>query len=265
PWRNQLPTVIQNGASNGVPLAKSKYGSGNLSTYEEAIRTLRNSILLTDFDRHLKTMLVTSASPSEGKSTIAIHLAVAHAQQHHRTLIIDGDLRRPSVHKRLNIPNTHGLSDILLSGESWRNAIQTPPGIPDLDIIPAGSANPRRAADQLGKRLEQILDEVASEYDLIIVDAPPLLGFPEPLQMAACVDGVVVVARAGQTSRRAVGSVLATLNRLRANTIGLILNEVTRDISHSYYYYGYYKRYYTEPLESPASSSNDSFKDRSNS
>ncbi|MBK5290702.1 MAG: hypothetical protein JJE04_03275, partial [Acidobacteriia bacterium] len=115
PWRNQLPTVIQNGASNGVPLAKSKYGSGNLSTYEEAIRTLRNSILLTDFDRRLKTMLVTSASPSEGKSTIAIHLAVAHAQQHHRTLIIDGDLRRPSVHKRLNIPNTHGLSDILLS------------------------------------------------------------------------------------------------------------------------------------------------------
>jgi capsular exopolysaccharide synthesis family protein len=232
PWRNQLPTL--------APSAKG------LSTYEEAIRTLRNSILLTDFDRRLKTMLVTSASPSEGKSTIAIHLAVAHAQQHLKTLVIDGDLRRPSVHKRFSLRNTHGLSDILLTGESWRNAIQSPQHVPDLDIIPAGSSNPRRAADLLGKRLEKILDEAAMDYDLIIVDAPPLLGFPEPLQMAATVDGVLVVARAGQTSRRAVGSVLATLNRLRASTIGLVLNEVTRSISHSYYYYGYYRKYYAD-------------------
>jgi len=247
PWRNQLPTIIQNGSSNGVALTKTKYGANSLSTYEEAIRTLRNSILLTDFDRRLKTMLVTSASPSEGKSTIAIHLAVAHAQQHHRTLVIDGDLRRPSVHKRFNLRNTHGLSDILVNADSWRPAVVAAPGIPNLDIIPAGSASPRRAADLLGKRLESILDEVADDYDLIIVDAPPLLGFPEPLQMAASVDGVVVVARAGQTSRRAVASVIHTLERLRAPVIGVVLNEVTRQMSHSYYYYGYYKKYYHDP------------------
>ncbi len=244
PWRGQVASVVQSAPTALVPAAKN--GHSTLTTYEEAIRTLRNSILLTDFDRRLKTMLVTSASPSEGKSTIAIHLAIAHAQQHHRTLVIDGDLRRPSLHKRFNLRNTYGLSDILISGECWRRGIIPQESIANLDILPAGAASPRRAADLVGKRLEDILEEAAAEYDLVIVDAPPLLGFPEPLQMAAAVDGVVVVARAGQTSRRAVASVLNTLQRLRANVVGLVLNEVTRSISDSYYYYGYYRKYYGE-------------------
>jgi Mrp family chromosome partitioning ATPase len=79
---------------------------------------------------------------------------------------------------------------------------------------------------------------------LIIIDAPPILGFPEPLQIAAAVDGVVLVALAGQTSRNAVGSALNTLQRVRANVVGLVLNAVTKDVSDSYYYYGYYGKYY---------------------
>jgi Mrp family chromosome partitioning ATPase len=84
----------------------------------------------------------------------------------------------------------------------------------------------------------------------VIVDAPPLLGFPEPLQMAAAVDGVVVVARAGQTSRKAVASVLSTLQRLRANVVGLVLNEVHKDMSDSDYYYHYYGKYYRDQKSS---------------
>jgi succinoglycan biosynthesis transport protein ExoP len=242
-WRGQLATVSMNGSSNGSVVPQGENGHRSLSTYEEAIRTLRNSILLTDFERQFKTLLVTSASPSEGKSTIAIHLAVAHAQQHRRTLVIDGDLRRPSIHKRFGLSNALGLSNVLLNDLPWREALLKPVGIPDLDILPAGSVS-RRAADLIGNGLQPLLDEVSRQYDLVILDAPPLLGFPEPLQMATAVDGVVIVARAGQTSRKGVASVLHTLHRLRANVVGLVLNEVHREISDTYYYYGYYGKYY---------------------
>src|SRR5439155_12016550 len=242
-WRGQLPTVSPHASGAGTLNENGEPATRSLTTYEEAIRTLRNSILLTDFDRQFRTLLVTSASPSEGKSTIAIHLAVAHAQQHRRTLVIDGDLRRPSVHKRFGMQNTLGLSNVLLNDLPWHETLLKPPGIPDLDILPAGSVS-RRAADRIGSGLQPLLDECSSHYDLIILDAPPLLGFPEPLQMATAVDGVVIVARAGQTSRKGVASVLNTLHRLRANVVGLVLNEVHKEISDTYYYYGYYGKYY---------------------
>ena len=98
----------------------------------------------------------------------------------------------------------------------------------------------------MGATLEKLLKEAKPEYDLVIVDAPPLLGFAEPLQMATVVDGVVVVTLAGQTSRNAVSSVLANLNRLKVNVIGLTLNEVRKDMSDRYYYYGYYGKYYSK-------------------
>jgi Mrp family chromosome partitioning ATPase len=88
--------------------------------------------------------------------------------------------------------------------------------------------------------------EANPEYDLIIVDSPPLLGFAEPLQMAAVVDGVVVMTLAGQTNRNAVGSVLSSLKRVKANVIGVALNEVRKDMSDRYYYYGYYGKYYSK-------------------
>src|SRR5262249_12902029 len=179
-WRGQLAMVTANGSSNGVDAPATEHGKRSLTTYEEAIRTLRNSILLTDFDRQFRTLLVTSASPSEGKSTIAIHLAVAHAQQHRRTLIIDGDLRRPSVHKRFGLQNTLGLSNVLLNDLPWRETLLKPPGIPDLDILPAGSVS-RRAADLIGTGLQRLPDECSIHYDLIILHAPPLLTCPTPL------------------------------------------------------------------------------------
>lgn len=239
-WRTQLATVLPEAPVESVSKTES---SRSLTSYEEAIRTLRNSIMLAELDRTFRTLLVTSAAPSEGKSTIAIHLAVAHAQQHHKTLVIDGDMRRPSIHKRFGMSNAIGLSEVLLDAVTWREALLSPEGIPNLDILPAGSVS-RRASDLIGRGLSRILEEAAHVYDLIILDAPPLLGFPEPLQMAAAVDGVIIVARAGQTSRNGVSSVISTLKRLRANVVGLVLNEVHKEVSNSYYYYGYYGKYY---------------------
>ncbi len=223
---------------------KADDGYQALSTYEEAIRTLRNSILLTDFDRRLKSVLLTSASPSEGKSTVAAHLAATHAGQHKRTLLIDGDLRRPSVHRLYQVPNSVGLSNVLLQQISWRDAVIRVEHPEDLDVLPAGPST-RRASDLMGMGLAQLIEEASREYDLVVLDAPPLLGFAEPLQMATAVDGVIVVARAGDTSRKALSSVITTLARLRANLVGVVLNEVHREVSAGYYYYyGHYSKYY---------------------
>ena len=130
-------------------LVVTEGGYAALSTYEEAIRTLRNSILLTDFDRRLRSILLTSASPSEGKSTVAAHLAATHAGQGKRTLLIDGDLRRPSVHRLYQVPNSVGLSNVLLQQISWRDALVRMPEPAGLDILPAGPST-RRASDLIG-------------------------------------------------------------------------------------------------------------------
>ncbi len=212
-------------------------------SFEEAVRTLRNSILLTSFDRPLKSILMTSATPGEGKTTAAVHLAIAHAQQKLKTLLIDADLRRPGVARTLGFKPDAGLSTILTNGMLWREKLTQLEGLPDLDILPAGPVS-RRTVDLIGPGLPRILEEAEKDYDLIIVDAPPLLGFSEPLKMATCVDGVVVVSLAGQTNRKAIASVMATLQRLRANVVGLVLNEVTHEMSDSYYYYGYYNKKY---------------------
>lgn len=250
-WRRRLSPVGNALALNGAtPLVHPT--DQTLSNYEEAIRTLRNSILLTDFDRRLRSILLTSASPSEGKSTVAAHLAATHASQHKRTLLIDGDLRRPSVHRLYQVPNTIGLSNVLLQQISWRDAVIRIDAPQGLDVLPAGPAT-RRASDLIGMGLAELIEEATREYDLVVLDAPPLLGFAEPLQMATAVDGVIVVARAGDTSRKALGTVIGTLKRLRANLVGVVLNEVHREVSAGYYYYyGHYSKYYERKAEGAA-------------
>jgi capsular exopolysaccharide synthesis family protein len=213
------------------------------SGFQESVRTLRNSILLANFEHRYRSLMVTSASPGEGKTTTAANLAAVHAGQGKRTLLIDGDLRRPSVHRNFNLPSVVGLFNVLVGEIPWRDALLAVEEIPNLSILPAGPPT-RRASDLMGRGVSELIEDAATEFDLIILDAPPLLGFAEPLHMATAVDGVIVVARAGQTSRKAVGSVLTMLHRLRVKVIGLVLNEVHKELSDSYYYYGYYRSYY---------------------
>ncbi len=243
-WRKRSSGVIPDRDILGtatVPSADSSHRV--LSSFTESVRTLRNTILLADFDRRLRTILVTSASPAEGKSTIAAHLAIAHAEQGKKTLLIDGDLRRPSVHRKFGFAAHAGLSSVLLQELKWPQAVFKPEGVPNLDILAAGPHS-RRASEMVGASMADLLDEISQEYDLVIIDAPPLLGFSEALQMATCVDGVLVVARSGETNRRAIGSVVSTLNRVRVNVVGLVLNEVRSDSSEGYYHYGDYGKYY---------------------
>ena len=230
--------------------------------FEEAIRALRNSILLGAFDRRLKSLMVTSATPAEGKTTTAVYLAVAHAQLNFKTLLIDCHLRRPGVHNKLGINPEIGLAAVVQKDQPWRDGLVRLVEFPDLDILPTGQTGrtstprkndppatsldilpSRRGADLIGRFLPKILEEATSEYDLVVIDSPPILGLPEPLQMAAVVDGVILVVKAGETNRSAVSSTLTTLQSVRANVVGLVLNELTTETSDTHHYYGYYENY----------------------
>ncbi|MGA2196431.1 MAG: hypothetical protein ABSH40_14290 [Bryobacteraceae bacterium] len=130
-----------------------------------------------------------------------------------------------------------------MNGLCWRDKLIQPQAVPGLYVLPAGPSS-RHCADLIGARLKQILEQADAEYDLVIVDAPVILGFPEPLQMAAAVDGVVMVAVAGKTNREAIDLAFSTLRRVRANVLGLVLNEITSDTSDGYYDHGYYSENY---------------------
>ncbi len=210
--------------------------------FQEAFRTLRNQILLSNIDRDLHTILVTSSVPGEGKSTTAAFLAAAGAEQGKRTLLIDGDLRRPSVHRKLGLSVGPGLTHVLRGQMTWREAIRQVPGLPDLYVLTAGAAT-SEAASLISRNLEKLLAEASGEFETIILDSPPTLAFAEPLQMASLADGVLLVAVAGQTNRKAVRSAIGILSKLQTNLIGIVLNKVSREVSDSYYYYGSYGKY----------------------
>lgn len=243
-WRHAIGLAKTDESSASTALAKpGRNGYATLGGYEESIRTLRNSVLLTHLDRNLRSLLVTSAQPGEGKSTVAAHFALTHALQGSRTLLVDGDMRRPSVHRRFGIENNAGFGAYLQGKAPLADLIQISPLSPDLHILTAGPAS-RRPDDWIRGRMDDILDQLLSTYQFVVLDAPPLLGFAEPLEMATAVDGVMVVTRAGATPRKQVASVLDLLSRLRANVLGLVLNQVNKSMSESYSYYGYYGKYY---------------------
>jgi capsular exopolysaccharide synthesis family protein len=242
PWKGKLLSVAKEMEDGNA--AKALYSGGQASAFGEAVRTLRDSILLSDLVRRPRSLLIASAAPREGKSTTTVHLAIVHSLQNRKTLIIDADLRRPSIHELFGIPNQVGVSTITEEHVDLKTVVQKVQEFPDLDILTAGPSS-RHAADRLGIILEQILIGAERSYDLVLIDSPPLLGFAEPLQMAVLVDGVVMVTLAGQTNRNAVSNALSSLKRLKANVIGIALNQVRKDMGEHYYYYGYYGKYYS--------------------
>jgi capsular exopolysaccharide synthesis family protein len=226
-----VPKLVS--GSNG-----KRYSRSN-SDFDEAVRTLRNTIFLSDFEGRLRSIVFTSAVPSEGKTTLAAHFAIANADRGKKTLLVDGDLRRPSVHAKFALNPSEGLSNVLTGELQWQDVVLRMDGQPNLSVLPSGPGS-HRAADLIGPRLASLLDEFAKEYDLVILDSPPLLGFAESLQIAAAADGVVIVSRAADTKRKAVAAVISALNRLRANIVGVVLNQVSQNTSDGYAYYGYY-------------------------
>jgi succinoglycan biosynthesis transport protein ExoP len=230
--------LIGNGNGNG-DRRKGYYSS--ISSFEEAVRTIRNTIFLSDFELRLHSIVVTSATPSEGKTTMTLHLAAANAARGKKTLLVDCDLRRPSLHTKFGLSPKEGLSNVLTGELTWQDVIVPIEGRPNLTFLPAGLGS-HRAADLIGPRLSTMLDEFGKEYDLVILDSPPLLGFAECMQIASAADGVLIISRAGETKRKAVAEVISVLRRVRANIVGVVLNQVSKNTSaDGYSYYGYYR------------------------
>jgi succinoglycan biosynthesis transport protein ExoP len=227
----------------GLPVVKEwrgvvssrKTGDRRHELYEDAIRMLRNSILLSEHERRLRSLMVSSVAESEGKSTVAAHLAIAHAQLGRKTLLIDGDLCRPSARARFDIRGAKCLCDIAGTATPWRDLLKRNEAIPNLDILLAGCPD-RSGADLIVNRMIEMLPYATQEYDLIVLDSSPLLGFAESWRIAAAADGVLLVALAGRTNHKALVSVLTTLERLRAHAVGVVLNEVRPDLTNGYYY-----------------------------
>ncbi len=237
-----VPTASESGNQAGY------YLTGSI--FEEAIRTLRNTILLSDAEGLLHSIVLTSAVPGEGKTTMAAHLGVANADRGKRTLLVDADLRRPSLSSKFGLTPREGLSNVLNLEMRWQDVVLPIADKPNLCLLPAGVGS-HRASDLIGPRIANLLDEFAKEYDLVIMDAPPLLGFAECLQMAAAADGVLVTTTAGKTKRGAVADVVSSLRRVHANLIGIVLNQVSRStFAGGYSYYGHYNYSdYREPQQ----------------
>jgi capsular exopolysaccharide synthesis family protein len=200
--------------------------------FTDSIRALRSVIM----DQSVQNVLITSALRGEGKSTAAAHLAVACAQLGKRVLLVDADFRQPTLHKRFSTSNIPGLSDILF-GQQPSSAIIALEQ-PGLFLLPA-RASTRRACDLVSTRFSAILEKVSQEFDLVIVDAPPMLGFPESLDLARSVSSVLLVTKASATSGKAVEQTLALLAHARANVLGVVMNQVkfSGEINYGYYQY----------------------------
>ncbi len=243
----QLPRALISAPSLGVvsrqgrdSSRKSHYQS--TSNFDEAVRSLRNTILLSDFEGRLRSLVITSAVPGEGKSTLAAHLGIANGDRGKKTLLVDGDLRRPGLHAKFGLSPREGLSNVLNGELAWQDVVIPIEGKPNLVLLPSGPGS-HRAADLIGPRLSSLLDEFAKEYDLVILDSPPLMGFAECLQMAAAADGVLIVSRAANTKRKAVAAVLSALDRIHANKLGIVLNQVDAKTSADNYAYQAYYAY----------------------
>jgi len=260
-WRRPLLLRIKKGDRQMVRQTQAGPArrDRSLTDFEEAIRALRNSLLLGGFDRKLKSLMITSPSPAEGKTTAAVYLAIAQAQLKYKTLLIDCHLRHPGVHLKLAIKPEDGLTAVIRDGSSWRDKLVKLAEFSDLDVLAAGEAGQapatdlptqrlgilpsRRASDHVGVLLPKILEEAVKEYDLVIIDAPPVLGLPEPLQMAAAVDGILMIVKAGATTRNEVASAMKALRGVNASVVGLVLNSISGDMSENRQYFGFHDNY----------------------
>lgn len=202
----------------------------------ESYRVLRTNIQYSSIDKKIKRMLVTSSEPGEGKSTTTGNLALTFSQDEKRVLLIDCDLRKPSIHKKFRISNNIGLSDVILDNSKLDKALIKRNDY--LDILSAGKVPPNPSELLGSKALEDLLDELGKKYDVIILDTPPVHAVTDAQILSTKVDGVILVVRAERTKKESVISAKAALDKVNANILGTVLNGGESSKGKYYYYYG---------------------------
>jgi capsular exopolysaccharide synthesis family protein len=251
-WAQRLLGAGGNGNGNANGNGKHKrHGAGSLVTVvntrssgAEAYRTLRTNLIFSQALQRLRSLVVSSPSPADGKTTTAANLGVTFAQQGMRVLLIDADLRRASMHEAFNISRAPGFTDVLLKSSLLSEAVRTTE-VDNLFVLPAG-ALPPNPAELLGStQTIQLLKELDRQYDLIIIDSPPLLAASDALVLGRLVDGVLLVVKAGFTDKGAGRHAVAQLASVGARVVGVVLNDPEAKVPtySGYYYYSYYHYY----------------------
>lgn len=201
----------------------------------EAYRSLRTNIMYSAYDFKMQTILVTSTEPGEGKSTVAGNLAVAFAQEGKRVLLIDCDLRKSSIHKKMMLSNNAGLTEVILGFKKVEECIQRTKE--KIDVITAGKVPPNPSELLGSNKMKIFLTKLKEVYDYIIIDSPPVLAVTDATVLSTIVDGVVVVVRSQKVKRAQVVKAVGELKRIKANILGCVINDVKIGKS-KYYYYG---------------------------
>jgi polysaccharide biosynthesis transport protein len=226
--------------TEGMRFAGNRWRSMQGGFFDEGVRHLRGYLMLSTQSHVPKSVLVTSAFPGEGKSTLALSLAMANAEQGKRTLLIDGDLRQPVIERLVRLDPDAGLAAVLAQTTHWRTAMRAVPSRPNLFVLGSGLPLPLAVA-LIGPQMRGILAQAIKEFDLVVLDSPPLLGCAETLELAAATDVTVLAVRSGHTPMKALGATVETLRRINVPIAGIVLNEsaITTDATYKAYA-GYY-------------------------
>tara|TARA_Y100000768_G_scaffold62549_3_gene42762 strand:+ start:323 stop:2659 length:2337 start_codon:yes stop_codon:yes gene_type:complete len=215
------------------------------SPVSESYRSLRTSLLYTDVDKQTKSILVSSAGPGEGKTTTVANMAITYANLGKKTLLIDTDLRRPVVHKVLELNKEPGITDYLAGYKDDFNSLVQNTDIDNLYVVTSGVIPPNPSELLGSKKMSNLVQELEESWDVILFDSPPLVAVTDATMISKEIDKIVIVVKVGQTDKKAFEHTINSLKNVNSPIGGVVLNAVTQNNSYgSYYYYYQYYHYY---------------------
>lgn len=206
------------------------------SPISEQYRTIRTNIQFASIDKEIKTLMVTSSGPGEGKSTTVANLAVVLAQQGKKVLLIDGDLRKPTVHYTFKVSNIYGVTNVLTRQTTLKEAVVATT-IPDVYVLPSGPVPPNPSELIDSKSMDHLIEEASALYDYVLFDTPPIMAVTDGQLLAHRVDGVILVVCSGKTEIEVAMKSKELLEHANAKILGTVLN--AKDIKNDNYYYYY--------------------------
>lgn len=204
----------------------------------EAYRTLRTNIQFSSLDEDIKTIVITSTRPSEGKSTVISNLAITMAQSEKKVLLIDCDLRKPSIHKKFGLFNKDGLTTLLADVKEIDEIIQVT-DIQNLYILTSGPIPPNPAELLGSKKMKALVEKFKGLFDIILFDAPPVLAVTDAQVLTTYCNGVILAAAYGQAEKLALVKAKELINKVGGKIIGVVINKVPNNIKSYYYNYEY--------------------------
>lgn len=212
---------------------------GSKSPVAEAFRTLRTNLNFISPDEPLRTILLTSSGPGEGKSTTSANLAITMAQMGKKVLLIDCDLRKPVQHKIFDISNVKGLTTLLVDSNLAFEEVYQDVGIQGLKLIPSGPIPPNPVELIGSRRMSTLIGEMKKTFDLVIFDTPPTISVTDAAVLSREVDGVLLVVAKGKAETQMVKKAATVIRNVNGKLIGVVMNRVKYEKGYEYYYYYY--------------------------